>query len=186
MKQKAKTIFLYIVDILAINAAFYIALYLRFEGNIDPQYLKVYLDNMIYLTLIKVAVFSYFKLYKSLWKYASIEEFLQVIIAAVVSNAGVLSYLFIKQTPLPRSVYIIVTMIDIFLIGGIRISYRMLRLLTESELRLSKHSKRVMIIGAGDAGAMIIRELKNHRQLNSIPVAVIDDDIKKEAISIRK
>jgi len=184
MKQKAKTIFLYIVDILAINAAFYIALYLRFEGNIDPKYLKVYLNNMIYLTLIKVAVFSYFKLYKSLWKYASIEEFLQVIIAAVVSNTGVLSYLFIKQTPLPRSVYIIVTMIDIFLIGGIRISYRMLRLLTESELRLSKHSKRVMIIGAGDAGAMIIRELKNHRQLNSIPVAVIDDDIKKEGTRI--
>ena len=184
MKQKAKTIFLYIVDILAINAAFYIALYLRFEGNIDPQYLKVYLNNMIYLTLIKVAVFSYFKLYKSLWKYASIEEFLQVIVAAVVSNTGVLSYLFIKQTPLPRSVYIIVTMIDIFLIGGIRISYRMLRLLTESELRLSKHSKRVMIIGAGDAGAMIIRELKNHRQLNSIPVAVIDDDIKKEGTRI--
>lgn len=184
MKQKAKTIFLYIVDILAINAAFYIALYLRFEGNIDPKYLKVYLNNMIYLTLIKVAVFSYFKLYKSLWKYASIEEFLQVIVAAVVSNTGVLSYLFIKQTPLPRSVYIIVTMIDIFLIGGIRISYRMLRLLTESELRLSKHSKRVMIIGAGDAGAMIIRELKNHRQLNSIPVAVIDDDIKKEGTRI--
>ena len=184
MKQKAKTIFLYIVDILAINAAFYIALYLRFEGNIDPKYLKVYLNNMIYLTLVKVAVFSYFKLYKSLWKYASIEEFLQVIVAAVVSNTGVLSYLFIKQTPLPRSVYIIVTMIDIFLIGGIRISYRMLRLLTESELRLSKHSKRVMIIGAGDAGAMIIRELKNHRQLNSIPVAVIDDDIKKEGTRI--
>ncbi|NMA85038.1 MAG: hypothetical protein GX962_14385, partial [Epulopiscium sp.] len=50
MKQRAKTALLYMVDIIAINAAFYLALYLRFDGKIEPQYLKVYIDNIIPIT----------------------------------------------------------------------------------------------------------------------------------------
>ncbi|NMA84925.1 MAG: polysaccharide biosynthesis protein [Epulopiscium sp.] len=172
------------VDIIAINAAFYLALYLRFDGKIEPQYLKVYIDNIIPITIIKLVVFTYFKLYKSLWKYASVEELFQVGVSAVVSNTAVLSYLFIQQSHLPRSIYIIVPILDIFFIGGIRLSYRILRFLPETESRIKTQAKRVMIIGAGDAGAMIIRELKNHKQLNSVPVAIIDDDVKKEGTRI--
>lgn len=183
MQKKIRKLYLIILDIVLINIAFYIALYLRFEGVIEEQYLQVYLQNAIAITIIKVIVLDYFKLYKSLWEYASIEELAKIVIAAIVSNTAVISYLVIKQAHLPRSVYILTAMLDIFLIGGIRFSYRAFRKVKRYDLSRNDE-KRVMVIGAGDAGAMIIKELKNHTELNSKPVAIIDDDMKKEGQNI--
>lgn len=180
MQKKVRVIFLVLLDIVLINLAYYLALYLRFEGKIEAQYLKVYINNALIITLLKILVFYYFKLYRSLWRYASVEELMNVVVASVVANAGVVSLLFALQTHLPRSVYAITTMLDMMLIGGARFSYRALRRLKGSELKNGNGFKRVMIIGAGDAGAMVIRELKNHTQLNSKPVAIIDDDSIKE------
>lgn len=180
MQKEIRTIYLIIIDIFLINLAFYLAFYLRFDGILPPEYFPKYLDNILAVTVIKIIVFYYFKLYKSLWEYASIEELVQIIVAAVVANAAVLSYLFIKQIHLPRSIYILVAMIDVMLIGGVRFSYRALRRVNNGDFKISSNKKRVMIIGAGDAGAMVIKELKNHKDLNSRPVAVIDDDEKKE------
>ncbi|MDK2821773.1 MAG: hypothetical protein PWP31_1738 [Clostridia bacterium] len=180
MQKEIRTIYLIIIDIFLINLAFYLAFYLRFDGILPPEYFPKYLDNILAITVIKISVFYYFKLYKSLWEYASIEELVQIVVAAVVANAAILSYLFIKQIHLPRSIYILVAMIDVMLIGGVRFSYRALRRVNNGDFKISSNKKRVMIIGAGDAGAMVIKELKNHKDLNSRPVAVIDDDEKKE------
>lgn len=180
MQKRVKVIFLVLLDIVLINLSYYLALYLRFDGIIEAKYLEVYINNALIITLLKILVFYYFKLYKSLWRYASIEELINVVVASVVANAGVVSYLFAIQTHLPRSVYAITTMLDMMLIGGARFSYRALRRLKGSELRNGNGFKRVMIIGGGDAGAMVIRELKNHTQLNSRPVAIIDDDFIKK------
>lgn len=180
MQKRVRVIFLVLLDIALINLAYYLALYLRFDGKIEVQYLKVYINNALIITLLKILVFYYFKLYRSLWRYASVEELMNVVVASVVANAGVVSLLFALQTHLPRSVYAITTMLDMMLIGGARFSYRALRRLKGSELKNGNGFKRVMIIGAGDAGAMVIRELKNHTQLNSKPVAIIDDDSIKE------
>ncbi|WP_427337959.1 polysaccharide biosynthesis protein [Caloranaerobacter sp. DY30410] len=180
MQKKLRTIYLIIIDVVLINLAFYLAFYLRFDGILPSEYFPKYLDNILAITVIKIFVFYYFKLYKSLWKYASVEELVQIVVATVVANAAVLSYLFIKQIHLPRSIYILVTMIDMMLIGGIRFSYRILRRVKNRDFKISSNEKRIMIIGAGDAGAMVIRELKNHKELNSKPVAIIDDDEKKE------
>jgi FlaA1/EpsC-like NDP-sugar epimerase len=67
-------------------------------------------------------------------------------------------------------------MLDVILIGGIRFSYRAARRIRNNGVGSNKNFKRVMIIGAGQAGALVIKELKNHEELNSMPVAVIDDD----------
>ncbi|WP_352419492.1 nucleoside-diphosphate sugar epimerase/dehydratase [Proteiniborus sp.] len=180
MQKKAKVFFLVIMDIILINLAYYLALYLRFDGNIEVKYLNTYIDNALIITLLKIVVFHYFKLYKSLWRYASIDELLNVVVASIVANAGVISLLFARQTFLPRSIYAITTMLDMILLGGIRFSYRALRRISGSRLSSRKDFKHIMIIGAGDAGAMVIRELKNHTQLNSKPVAIIDDDLLKK------
>ncbi|KPU27360.1 nucleoside-diphosphate sugar epimerase [Caloranaerobacter sp. TR13] len=180
MQKKLRTIYLITIDMFLINLAFYLAFYLRFDGVLPPEHFHKYLDNILAITTIKIIVFYYFKLYKNLWKYASIEELVQIVVATVVANAAILSYLFIKQAHLPRSIYILVTMIDMMLIGGVRFSYRALRRVKNRDFKISSNEKRVMIIGAGDAGAMVIKELKNHKDLNSKPVAVIDDDEKKE------
>ncbi|WP_026896128.1 nucleoside-diphosphate sugar epimerase/dehydratase [Clostridiisalibacter paucivorans] len=180
MQKKIRTIYLIMIDILAVNLSYYVSLFLRFEGKIEQGYLQVYMDNFIALTVIKLLVFYYFKLYESLWKYASVEEMIQIVVAGMVANAGALSYLFINQSHFPRSIYILAGMFDVIFIGGIRFSYRALRRLKDSDIKPKGIEKRVMIIGGGDAGAMVIKELKNHKELNSKPVAIIDDNPSKE------
>ncbi len=183
MKKRIRKLSLIILDLILINLAFFIAFYLRFEGDIPHQYLQSYLQNIIVINIIKIIIFNYFKLYESLWEYVSIEELSQIVVASIVCNTVVISYLVIKQSHLPRSIYILATILDIFLIGGVRFSYRAFRKIKRSELT-REDQKNVMVIGAGDAGAMIIKELKNHKKLNSKPVAIIDDDIKKEGQNI--
>lgn len=180
--RRKRTLILVFLDIVLINLSYLLALYIRFEGDISSSqfmtYLLRYKEHFVFITLIKLAIFLYFKLYKSVWKYASIEELLNIVIASIVSNAAILSYMFIRQTTLPRSIYIIVALLDMLLIGGIRFSLRAMNIVG-SDLFRDSNQKRIMIIGAGDAGAMVIREYRNHTGLNSKPVAIIDDDNKK-------
>lgn len=185
MQKKIRTIYLIMIDTVLIILAFYLAFYLRFEGIIPAQHLQQFIDNIITVAIIKIFVFYYFKLYKSLWQYASIEELMQITVAVTISNAAVISYLFIKQIHLPRSIYILTTLLDIFFIGAIRVSYRTFKKFKKTDfITKNANEKRIMIIGAGDAGAMVIKELKNHSELYSKPVAIIDDDRKKEGQNI--
>lgn len=185
MHKSKKGIVLLIFDIVFINLSYLLALYLRFERNIELQYLEVYMNNAIFLTMIKLVVFYYFKLYKSIWKYASIDELMNITAACIVANAGALSFLVINQAHLPRSVYIIVSILDVMLIGGTRFSIRALRKVKNGHILPKGNYRKIMIIGGGDAGAMVIREYNNHTQLNSKPVAIIDDDEKKQGQIVR-
>ncbi|MFZ5968932.1 MAG: polysaccharide biosynthesis protein [Bacillota bacterium] len=181
MKNKIKNILLVLSDGIFLNISFLIAFSLRFDGNIlgnklAMQYLPTYFDNAITITLIKLVIFYGFGLYNSLWRYASIEELVQIFTTSFFATAGTVSYMFIMQQHLPRSIYILTFMADILLIGGIRFSYRILRSVKDRSFGSKKNIKRVMVIGAGQAGALVIKELKNHDELNSKPVVVIDDD----------
>ena len=177
---------LIIIDTILINFAFLLAFYIRFDGNIMGDmaagYFEVYLRNAFVLTLIKLTLLYVFGLYKSLWKYASIEEVIQIVGASFVTNTGVITYMMMTQQRLPRSIYILIFLLDIILIGGVRLSYRMTRNIRTRNFNQffgRNIQKRIMIIGAGQAGAMVIKELKRHGDLNSKAVAIIDDDESK-------
>ncbi|NLM04713.1 MAG: polysaccharide biosynthesis protein, partial [Clostridiales bacterium] len=177
---------LIIIDTILINFAFLLAFYIRFDGNIMGDmaagYFEVYLKNAFVLTLIKLTLLYVFGLYKSLWKYASIEEVIQIVGASFVTNTGVITYMMMTQQRLPRSIYILIFLLDIILIGGVRLSYRMTRNIRTRNFNQffgRNIQKRIMIIGAGQAGAMVIKELKRHGDLNSKAVAIIDDDESK-------
>lgn len=181
MRKKIYNVLLLFADGLAINLAFILAFLLRFDSNFingaqSAEYFDVYVQNILTFTVIKLVIFYFFGMYNNLWKYASIEELMQVIATSFVAMAATLSYTFIMQHHLPRSIYIITFMLDIILIGGIRFSYRAARRMRNNGINSNKNLKRVMIIGAGQAGAMVIQELKNHEELNSTPIAVIDDN----------
>ena len=183
MEKKLNKFGLLLIDIILINIGYVLALYIRFEGVIEGQflsYLDNFLNNAVYITIIKIIVFYYFKMYKTIWKYASINELINIVASIIVSNTMVLSFLFIRQANLPRSIYIIISLIDMVLIGGLRFSFRVISRNDLPHLFSRGDQKRILIIGAGDAGVMVIKEYKNHTQLNSNPVAIIDDDIKKQ------
>lgn len=177
-----RTSVLILLDAILINLSYLLALFIRFEGNIGGNqfmdYLLEYKEHFVHITLIKLSIFIFFKLYKFAWKYASIEELVNIVIASIVSNIVILSYIFIREVTFPRSIYIIVALLDMVLIGGVRFSLRAMTTVG-AEFSRDNNQKRIMIIGAGDAGAMVIREYRNHIGLNSKPVVIIDDDNKK-------
>jgi FlaA1/EpsC-like NDP-sugar epimerase len=179
MHNKSKRIILMFLDVIFINLAYLLALFIRFDGVIGDQfisYFNKYKQFAVYIVIIKILVFSYFKLYKSIWRYASIEELMNILVAILISNAAVLSFLFVKQSNLPRSIYAITALIDMVFIGGFRFSLRTFSMMGEAKHRNNFKQKRILIIGGGDAGAILIREYKNHSQLNSKPIAIIDDN----------
>ena len=183
MDSKPTKIKLIIEDILLINLSYILALYIRFESAISPKFLDyfaIYIKTAIVITLIKLIVFNLFNMYNTLWKYASIKELRNIVLAIFISNAVVISFLFITNNNLPRGIYIIVPLLEMFLIGGIRFSYRTFNRNNIFTRFRRKNKKRILIIGAGDAGAMVIREFRNHEKLNSEPIGVIDDDESKK------
>ncbi|MGO1528919.1 MAG: polysaccharide biosynthesis protein [Senegalia sp. (in: firmicutes)] len=184
MEKKKRIIMLLAIDIFLISTAFLVSFYLRFDMNIPWNIMQLYIDNIFAITLIKILVFAYFGIYNSLWRYASIDELMQVIVAVILANAGMISYLYVMNIHFPRSIYLLVAILDIMYIGGVRFSYRFLRKMKNEKLFNSEKRKRIMVIGAGDAGAMVIKEFKNHTELMSNPVVLIDDDVSKEGRKI--
>ena len=187
MKKKMAVLILIVLDAILVALSFFLAFVLRFEGKIfgdalGAVHFDAFLSNIAILIVIKIIVFYVLGLYKSLWRYASIEELVQVVMAAFAANAVVVTFIVISAQTLPRSIYILAFMLDVTFIGGVRFSYRVFRRFTRFgfiDVFSKKKYNRVMIVGAGEAGAMIIKELKNHEELNSKAVVVIDDNKSK-------
>lgn len=184
MSLHARKLFLLIADIIFINLSFYIALLVKFDAAVPQQYYTFFAKNALIITVIKIAAFYLFGLYRSLWEYASIEEMLQIMLATL--TAGALSFIagLMTENSYPVSVYIVSWVFMCVLVGGSRLSYRYLRRINQRRLRSCCQASRVMIVGAGSAGSMIIKEMKNHTDMNLIPVVAADDDKKKHETSI--
>jgi len=137
--------------------------------------------------VIKPLVFYYFGLYQRIWLYASTQE-LKLIVTAVTTASVFVSAAMVSLFTLgvfngfPRSVLIIDWILSILLIGGLRFT---LRLLAETSIssqssRGKKAVRRALIVGAGDAGALVVRELQKNPQINLIPVGFLDDNPSKQ------
>lgn len=188
MKNKVtfRNRYILLLDLLAIVAAVLGSYTLRFEfmEQFDPYLLSaLWMIGIALLT--KPIVFYFFGMYKRLWSYASVQE-LKVIILGVTTSSVVVSLLMVicaiaRVFPrYTRGVFIIDWLLTLLLVGGIRFA---LRVIADSQNSLSKlqkqGSKRALIIGAGDAGAMVVRELQKNPELNLIPVGFLDDNLTK-------
>ena len=141
------------------------------------------IDGTIYSILIVYSIISlvsiyYFNGYSSLWRYAEIDEVIIIAKACIVNTALLIGVVLLMKLPIPFYFYYINYIMNVAIICGIRIVYRYLR-----HCRLRKISSsdvsRVLIIGGGNGGSMVINELYNNPQLNKVPVAIVDDDRSK-------
>lgn len=173
-----------LTDVILINAAVILSLFIRFEGNVPAQYMHAFIKSFLVFTLVKTLINYLFGLYGSLWRYASIEELMKVIIAVTAGGAASIFLSWILHYGFPRSIPIISWMITIILLGGSRFSYRVARRLRNRWSKEDFAAKRVLIIGAGDAGVMVLRELKDYHVGGYEPVAVLDDDRWKQGTKI--
>lgn len=146
---------------------------------VDSSYVTFYRSNVLVVTLIKLVVFYFFNLYRSLWEYASIDELLEVLFGTIIGNIAIAVYFVLTDQMLPRSIFFIIAILELFLIGGTRFLYRIGRRY-HKKISFKSSGKRILIVGAGSSGVMILKELRNHDDLKSRPVAFIDDDKKKK------
>lgn len=184
MRSYRRKLVLLLTDCLLVGIAVYFGLFFRFEGLIPGQYIHVYVQTCTFLIFINIAVYYLFGLYNGLLRYTSVNEMLKIFMATVVASGAAYIFGLSYNLSFPRSVYIISWLLVFILVGGSRLSYRILRAILRAAKSRKGDKKRVMIVGAGDAGAMVIKELQNHQELEYIPVVAVDDDAKKHKACI--
>ncbi len=157
---------------------------LRLDVSELPFYFPAALMMCAVALLVKIPVYYSFGLYRRLWLYASTSELRLITVAvttATVMTSGIMLLLInfkLLQPGMPRSALGIDWLLSLVLIGGSRFALRILAEQNTSS-RAGK-TKRVLIIGAGDAGALVVRELQKSSQLNLVPVGFLDDDPAKQ------
>ena len=177
-------VLLMVYDVIAVNAAYGLALWLRFDCSysaIDPKFLSSFICFAPIYTLVCIPVFWRLRLYKSIWRFASFSELLRVGLATVVSGLIHTVGISVLFGRMPLSYYIFGAAIQFMLLLGIRFSYRLV-LLERNRMKradVQSRAKRVMLIGAGNAGQMILRDAMRMKEDMVRVCCIIDDNPNK-------
>lgn len=210
MIKNKQVILLLILDIIFINLSAIIAFWIRFPNFWQvPDFLD-YQKIAVLIVLIRLSIFYIYGLYQQMWRYTSISEFISIFYAVTIGSIAISAFVFfVRVHTYPRSVLLMDWLFCLIFINGIRF---MPRLICELKKRkgapgflgiwqlvlamLSRANpwhkqriwhlpiKRILIIGAGDAGEMVAKEIERHPELNYEVVGFIDDDLKKQGIRI--
>jgi FlaA1/EpsC-like NDP-sugar epimerase len=176
---------LFIADLFLIAASAMGAFVLRTDlGQLFLDYLPQAYWLVCVALLVKPPVFYLLGMYRRMWVYASVQE-LKLIVVAVTSASVIVSVIIVTLRAaqvlpsFPRSTLPIDWLLSLILIGGLRLS---LRVLAESQAPADTRggTRRVLIVGAGDAGALVVREMQKNTQLRLSPVCFLDDDPAKQ------
>jgi len=167
-----------IIDFVLICISYYAAHLLRFEGKISEANFSLMIKSLPWLIVARLTCFYYFGLYQGIWRYISIKDLVAIFKAVSVSSIMVVLFLTFsfRFQEYSRAVFIIDWILILLLSCGVRILIRVLR---ESFVSLKPGKKRVLIFGAGDAGEMILREIRYNKKLDYNPIGFLDDNAKK-------
>ena len=178
------SLLLRVYDIVAVNLSYFLALWVRFDlrfSHIPEEYLTPYIKFVPIYTLFCLVIFTVLRLYRSIWRFASYNEFLRVVLSSAITGVFHIVAITVLLKRMPISYYLMGMMIQFMLILGIRFSYRFI--LLERSIRGKSAAnvdvKNVMIIGAGSAGQMIIQDINKSRTNGLKIVCIIDDNPNK-------
>lgn len=175
-----RIIALILLDVMDITIASFVALYIRFDfrfKDIYPQYLKSYEHILIPTILMTLLFFAIWKLYKSVWRYASANELINIVMANICASAAQFVLCWITGNSMPRSYSVLYCFFLVLLTCGVRFGYRILRIINNKRMSLAMKNIRsnVMVIGAGAAGDMLLKEIESSRYLELTAKCIIDD-----------
>ncbi len=176
-----RRLFLIAYDILAVCASSVLSLLLRYNmvlKDIDPVFMNSIKNFMWLGIIITIAVFYAFRLYHSLWAFAGVNEMQNVVTACMVSAALQGMGLYICGLPVPRSYYFLYALINIAFTLVSRFFYRFARGIKHKRQN-RKNGTSVMIIGAGEAANIIIKEILGSNYSHMVIKCIIDDDKEK-------
>ncbi len=189
MKQKGKDflkipvnriIALVFLDVISIFVASFAAIYIRFDFSfsaIPEMFMDRFEINLPFILLITLLFFVIWKLYKSVWRYASATELYNIIAAVTCSTLGILIFSYAIGQPMPRSYYILYWFLIFGTTCAIRFSYRILRIINMKRTSMKNADlSNVMVIGAGAAADAILKEIMNSSYLTMKVVCIVDDN----------
>ncbi len=172
-----------LADLLLIVSSFILAHYLRYEEGFTEAQSTMLERILPAVVAVKIALFYLFGLYRGIWRHAGTPELLRVVLATAVS--GIASFfvvgIIVGFTSLSVSVFLIDWLVISCAAAGVRFGFRGLRQIIASQRHLGKP---ILLYGAGDAGALTLRECRQNPELNYIPVGIIDDDPLKHGMTI--
>ena len=179
---KVVAFYLIIYDVIAVNFSYFFGLWLRFDlrfSKIPQIYLDSYIKFSPFYTVFVLIVFYSLHLYKSLWRFASFSELNRIFASSVITTVfhAVFITLCIKRMPI--SYYVIGAAMQLALVTAIRFAYRYVTLERTRRERNVSAVHNVMVIGAGAAGQVILKELKSSTEVMAKPCCVIDDNPNK-------
>lgn len=180
-KEKLPNIILFVLlDLLVLAFASTIALWIRFDfGNVPEPYLSNSYQFIFFDFVILLIIYAVFRLYTSVWKYASVTELIDIILADFMFEAFTFFYKTLFAIELPRSFFLIEFFLLVALTCVTRLGYRVARTLY-IRIENTKKNTKTMLIGAGDAGRMIIDEIYNNgKAFDAKIVCVVDDNKSK-------
>ena len=175
-----RIIALVLLDIISTVVSAFTALYIRFDFSFDKmdiRYLRMLENIIIPNILITLLFFAIWKLYKSVWRYASANELINIVFATFCAAAAQTVFCYATDNGMPRSYYILYWFLLTVMTCCIRFGYRILRIINNKRTAIVGKNQRIntMVIGAGAAGNMILKEIESSQYLNIQVKCIIDD-----------
>ena len=177
---------LVLLDAFLINVALWGALALRFDFSIPFNLRANYWAIAAYITLIRLSLLTVLGVYRGVWRYIGVNDLVAILKAVTLGSLIVTaSAMFLARgLGYPRSVIIIEWLGDIMLVGGLRLALRLANQRIKTNKTKGIIRKRILIVGAGDAGEMVARQMISHPEYGYLPVGFIDDDPGKKSQEI--
>ena len=198
MKKKKRPTLFYVLpqillDIFCVYFSYFITMVIRLsDKDVAPwtrlAYMQAFHTIIPWSLMVCVVIFALFRFYRTMWQFASIDELVWLALGVTTACIVItmMGYSLLGKNRFPNSVYLGAWLLTLVLIGGTRLMFRMIHKAKRKGLTgISNEDKiRVMVIGAGEMGSMVIKEMKNAPESRSIPVCAIDDDRSKRGIRI--
>ena len=178
------SVWLVIYDVISIAASYFLALWIRFDcqfSKIPDQYMKGYLGFIAIAVVFSVIVLWKLNLYHSLWRFASDRELINCATATLVSFVFHSVGITVLSGAMPMSYYVFGVVIQFCATVGIRFSYRLVNMERRhiEKATREKMASKILLVGAGDAGRIILREIQKSSQVEGVVKCVIDDNPNK-------
>ena len=170
-------------DYMAVMGAYFLALWIRFDGvysSIPKPYLSAYGAFAPWFALVTIGIFWLCRMYNSMWRYASFSELTRTTIGSMSASALHALGIFLLIRRMPIAYYVLGAIIQFVLVAGIRFGYRFFQTIRKHfHDKKETNASRVMLIGAGSAGQMILRDLTQAKEITDQVVCIIDDNPNK-------
>jgi FlaA1/EpsC-like NDP-sugar epimerase len=164
-----------VIDLGLIAVSYYAAFWLRFDGQIDAEILALLESSLPMVLTVFGLILMSSGIYKSMWRYSSVRDLVAIVLGNTIGIIVIwVGFLIFSPHLVPRSILLIFWFLIVFMLGGVRLLYTVFMIYWP---HFNEPYKRVLIVGAGDSGEMIVRQILHDHELLYKPVGFVDDAI---------